>query len=165
MNLINAAKSRKFPTRALEMHEREKHLLHFASGTSLLVDLRMLNNQKLFINFKWKLDKMMILLVTGAAGDWTPDFSHTKRALYLWVTIPIRNAVSNPHIEYVLGWSHVSALNGTAISMLGRLSYESCTSFQNSKTFLSFKWSQVTYRLRYLNINHLNFETFYYLLF
>ena len=24
----------------------------------------------------------------GAAGDWTPDFSHAKRTLYLWVTTP-----------------------------------------------------------------------------
>lgn len=26
--------------------------------------------------------------IDGAAGDWTPDFSHAKRALYLWVTTP-----------------------------------------------------------------------------
>ena len=24
----------------------------------------------------------------GAAGDWTPDFSHAKRTLYLWATTP-----------------------------------------------------------------------------
>ena len=32
--------------------------------------------------------------IIGAAEDWTPDFSHAKRALYLWVTAPKRKEIN-----------------------------------------------------------------------